>query len=208
MSGSIAPQQRLYVAPFPDLQFSEIEDPGLGRPGPPNRVAPRATPEFPSEGDQGQVLPLLKGNYFLLHSSIDRLAITSVHYRKRIIWLAKMQISYRSRLCALPSQQCLLGAAFRVAPGQTSQLFGTMGARCLGFGYGMALAASNPLADLLWVKATTAIQAVDRTVTLCHLTAGAIAVALVTTASFLPAIFVIPLLVSYQKPATAGPAKP
>lgn len=117
--------------------------------------------------------------------------------------------------------QCLLGVAFLVAPGQTSQLFGLSGApgwthwlfgmmaaRFLGFGYGMALAARNPLANLPWIKAMIAIQAIDWIVTLYYLTAGAVTLAQVTTASFLPVIFVILLLVSYPKPAAAGPAKP
>lgn len=109
--------------------------------------------------------------------------------------------------------QYLLGVAFLVAPGQTSQLlglsaapgwthwlFGMMAARFLGFGYGMAHAARNPLENLLWIKAMIAIQAIDWIVTLYYLTAGAVTLAQVTTASFLPAIFVILLLISYPKP--------
>lgn len=109
--------------------------------------------------------------------------------------------------------QCLLGVAFLLAPGQTSQLlglsgapgwthwlFGMMAARFLGFGYGMALAARNPLANLSWIKAMIAIQAIDWIVTLYSLAASAVTLAQVTTASFLPAIFVILLLVSYPKP--------
>jgi len=117
--------------------------------------------------------------------------------------------------------QCLLGVAFLVAPGQTSQmfglsaapgwthwLFGMMAARFLGFGYGMALAARNPLANLSWIRAMIVIQAIDWIVTLYYLMAGAVTLAQVTTASFLPAIFVVLLLVSYPKPVAASPAKP
>ena len=103
---------------------------------------------------------------------------------------------------------CLLGVAFLVAPGQTSQLFGMMAARFLGLGYGMALAARNPLANLSWVRAMIAIEAIDWIVTLYYLTAGAVTLAQVTTASFLPASFVILLRVSFPKPVAAGPAKP
>lgn len=117
--------------------------------------------------------------------------------------------------------QCLLGAAFLIAPGQTSHmlglsaapgwthwLFGMMAARFLGFGYGMALAARNPLASLPWINAMVAIQAIDWIVTLRYLTAGAVTLAQVTTASFLPLIFVILLVVSYPEPAAASWAKP
>lgn len=117
--------------------------------------------------------------------------------------------------------QIALGAAFLAAPGPTSRLFGLtvapawtnwlfgmMAARFLGFGYGMALAARNPLANLSWIRAMVVIQAIDWFVTLHYLTAGAVTLAQVTTASFLPAVFVVLLLASYPRPAAAGTAKP
>ena len=109
--------------------------------------------------------------------------------------------------------QFVLGAGFLVAPkgmasllglaatpGWVNWMFGMMAARFLGFGYGMALAARNPLANLPWIKAMIAIQMIDWIVTLYYLTAGAVTLAQVTTASFLPVIFVVLLLILYPKP--------
>lgn len=53
-----------------------------------------------------------------------------------------------------------------------------------------------------------AIQVIDWIVTLYYLTAGAVTFAQVTTASFLPAIFVVLLLISYPKPTAKTAALP
>ncbi|MBI3563032.1 MAG: hypothetical protein HY080_15085 [Gammaproteobacteria bacterium] len=123
----------------------------------------------------------------------------------------------RFTLWFIAAVQSLLGVAFLLVPGQTTPLlglstapgwthwlFGMMAARFLGFGYGMALAARDPLANLAWIKAMMVIQAIDWIVTLYYLSAGAVTLAQVTTASFLPVIFVMLLLVSYPKSARPG----
>jgi len=90
------------------------------------------------------------------------------------------------------------------APGWTNWLFGMMAARFLGFGYGMALAARNPAGSLHWIKAMVGIQAVDWLVTLYYLGLGAVSLAQVTTASFLPIVFVGLLLWCYPRNVRAA----
>ncbi len=89
------------------------------------------------------------------------------------------------------------------APGWTEWLFGMMAARFLGFGYGMALAALEPARNLAWIKAMIGIQAVDWFVTLYYLWQGAVTLAQVTTASFLPIVFVLLMVWAYPR-ATRG----
>ena len=86
------------------------------------------------------------------------------------------------------------------APGWTSWLFGMMAARFLGFAYGMALAARDPAKSIHWIKAMIGIQAIDWIVTIYYVSLGAVTLAQVSTASFLPLIFVILLSVFYPKP--------
>ncbi|MBU6297062.1 MAG: hypothetical protein KGJ79_01370 [Alphaproteobacteria bacterium] len=109
--------------------------------------------------------------------------------------------------------QLILGAAFLAAPERTAQvlglaaapgwtnwLFGMMAARFLGFGYGMAVAARDPQGARSWIKAMIAIQAIDWFVTLKYLNAGAVTLAQVSTASFLPVVFVVVLTLGLPKP--------
>lgn len=113
--------------------------------------------------------------------------------------------------------QFILGAAFLAAPERTAQalglaaapgwtnwLFGMMAARFLGFGYGMLIAARDPEGARSWIKAMIVIQAIDWFVTLKYLNTGAVTLAQVSTASFLPVLFVIVLALGLPKPANGS----
>jgi hypothetical protein len=82
----------------------------------------------------------------------------------------------------------LLGLA--AAPGWANWMFGMMAARFLGFGYGMLVAARQPATNLAWLRAMIAIQLIDWAVTVKYLAIGAVSLAQVSTASFLPLVFV------------------
>ena len=99
--------------------------------------------------------------------------------------------------------QFVLGAGFLVAPegmasllglaatpGWANWMFGMMAARFLAFGYGMLVAARDPAGNLSWLRSMLAIQLVDWAVTVKYLLAGAVTLAQVSTASFLPLVFV------------------
>ena len=113
--------------------------------------------------------------------------------------------------------QFVLGAAFltapelaahsmglSVAPEWTNWLFGMMAARFLGFGYGMLVAARDSDMARPWIKAMVAIQLIDWLVTLKYLVAGAVTLAQVSTASFLPVVFVAILVMGLPRPAGAN----
>ena len=113
--------------------------------------------------------------------------------------------------------QFALGLAFLFAPEATGQMlglapapdwtrwmFGMMAARFLGFGYGMLLAARDPYGSVPWIKAMIAIQAIDWVVTLYYVSSGAVTLMQVSTASFLPVIFVMVLLINFPQQRKAG----
>jgi hypothetical protein len=109
-------------------------------------------------------------------------------------------------LYAIALVQLVLGIAFLVAPQTaahmlglspapewTSWLFGMMAARFLGYGYGMIVATRDTAAASSWITAMIGIQAIDWLVTVVYLSTGAVTLAQVSTASFLPLIFVVVL---------------
>lgn len=115
-------------------------------------------------------------------------------------------------LWGIAAVQAVLGLGFLIAPAQTAAvlgfspapgwadwLFGMMAARFLAFAYGMGLAARNPAAARPWIGAMVVIQALDWLVTLRFLLAGAVTLAQVSTASFLPVIFVVVLLLCWPQ---------
>lgn len=108
--------------------------------------------------------------------------------------------------------QFVLGAGFLVAPegmasllglaatpGWANWMFGMMAARFLAFGYGMLVAARDPAGNLSWLRSMVAIQLVDWAVTVKYLLAGAVTLAQVSTASFLPLVFVALLWWSWPR---------
>lgn len=90
------------------------------------------------------------------------------------------------------------------APGWANWMFGMMAARFLGYGYGMLVAARDPAGNLPWLRSMLAIQLVDWVVTVRYLLTGAVTLAQVTTASFLPLVFVALLWWSWPRLSRAA----
>ncbi len=80
------------------------------------------------------------------------------------------------------------------APAWVDWLFVMFGARALGFGFGMFVAARAPERNLPWIRAMIGIQGIDWVGTLAYLATGAVTLAQVTTAAFLPVVFVVILV--------------
>lgn len=76
------------------------------------------------------------------------------------------------------------------APGWADRLFGMMAARFLAVGFGMLLAARDPARHVAWIGTMVGIQAIDWLVTLKFLAVGAVTLAQVNTAAFLPVVFI------------------
>ncbi|MGH2967510.1 MAG: hypothetical protein ACRDK0_00380 [Solirubrobacteraceae bacterium] len=98
----------------------------------------------------------------------------------------------------------MLGLLFVLAPAQANDLFSIspaepawvdwlfamLGARFLGFAYGMFRAARDPDANVGWINAMIAIQAIDWIATLGHLIADDVTLRQVSTSAIVPPLFV------------------
>ncbi len=80
------------------------------------------------------------------------------------------------------------------APAWVDWMFAMLAARALGFAYGMLLAARDPRPHLSWIRAMIGVQAIDWLATITYLVIGAVTLAQVTTAAFLPVVFMVILL--------------
>lgn len=89
----------------------------------------------------------------------------------------------------------LLQRMIDVEPGPewVNWMLAICGARALGLGYGMAVAAQNPLRHRTWIVAMVGVQTIDWVATVAYVATGAVTLAQVTTAAFLPVLFVVVL---------------
>ncbi len=122
------------------------------------------------------------------------------------------KLALQITLVVVGAAQLFFGAAFMLAPARfgallglpqpvqwTNWIFSMFGARAFGFAFGMFLAARDPRKHRAWIQAMIGVQAVDWLGTLYYLTTGAVTLAQVATASFLPVIFIVLLVVLYPR---------
>lgn len=114
----------------------------------------------------------------------------------------------RITLAVIAVFQLGLGVLFLVSPSGAATLFGLepqappwvhwlfamMAARFLGYAYGMALAFRDPAGNRGWIDSMIVIQVIDWVATLAFLAAGSLTLAQVTTAAFMPVLFVVALV--------------
>jgi len=109
----------------------------------------------------------------------------------------------RVTLGAIGAVQLILGLVFLFIPAQFASIvhlaavpgwvpwmFAMFSARAFGFAYGMFLAMRQPEAHRAWIVSMILVQAVDWIVTVYFLLQGAVTLPQVSTASFLPIIFI------------------
>lgn len=80
------------------------------------------------------------------------------------------------------------------APEWVNWIFAMLGARALGFAYGMFVAAREPARHMAWIRAMIGVQAIDWVGTIAYLVSGTVTLAQVTTAAFLPIVFIAILI--------------
>jgi hypothetical protein len=80
------------------------------------------------------------------------------------------------------------------APAWANWLFAMMAARFLGYAYGMFTAAQAPAAWRGWIDTMIVIQAIDWIATIAYLITGGVSLSQVSTAAFMPVVFVVALL--------------
>lgn len=123
-------------------------------------------------------------------------------------------------LAAIGVVQLGLGLAFLVAPGPAAVvlglepaapgwvdwLFAMMAARFVGFAFGMFRAARDPERSVGWIDAMIGVQAIDWVATVAYLAAGDVTLGQVTTASFLPVVFIGALVAWHPRRVGSGAA--
>lgn len=92
------------------------------------------------------------------------------------------------------------------APAWTYWMFGMFSARAWGFAYGMFLAARDPERHIAWIQAMIGVQIVDWLGTMYFVLTGVLTLAQVSSASFLPLIFIGMLVVFYPRQRAASNA--
>jgi hypothetical protein len=124
------------------------------------------------------------------------------------------KLGLQTSLVVVGIAQLFFGAAFTFAPGVFGAMLGLsaapewaywmfsmFGARAFGFAFGMFLAARDPLKHTPWILAMIGVQVIDWLGTIYYLASGAVTLAQVSTASFLPLIFIALLIAFYPRQA-------
>jgi hypothetical protein len=115
--------------------------------------------------------------------------------------------SLKLTLYVIGAFQLVLGLAFLTAPAQVAAQLGLtpaapawanwllamMAARFLGYAYGMFWSARHPRQAEPWIDTMIVIQAIDWLATLAVLQSGDVTLRQVTTASFMPVLFIATL---------------
>lgn len=85
------------------------------------------------------------------------------------------------------------------APEWVNWMFAMFAARSLAMGFGMFVAARDPKRHIAWIHAMIGVQAIDWIATVAYLTAGSVSLAEVTTAAFLPIVFIAVLVTGLRQ---------
>ena len=85
------------------------------------------------------------------------------------------------------------------APAWTDWIFALFGARALGFAFGMLIALRDVQRHASWLAAMIGIQAIDWIAAILALQSGKVGLAQVTTAPFLPVLFIVVLALELRR---------
>jgi len=116
-----------------------------------------------------------------------------------LIFIGIVQVFFGIIFMLIPSQFANM-VGLETAPTWVNWLFVMMSARFFGFAYGMFIASRQPYQHRHWIIGMVGVQALDWVGTLYYLFNGTLTIAQVSTASFLPVIFVAVLLYRFPQP--------
>ena len=85
------------------------------------------------------------------------------------------------------------------APDWVSWMLSFGSIRMIGFGIGMFIAAQDPIKHKAWIQIMVGLQIMDWVGTVLYIFLGAVTLVQVSTASFLPIIFLVLLAYSYPR---------
>lgn len=118
----------------------------------------------------------------------------------------------RITLGVIAAFQLALGTMFLVAPGFYSDavglepapawagwMFAMFSARAFGFAVGLVLAIRDPYRHRAWIAVMIGIQAIDWIATLALVATGTLTMTQVSTAGFMPAVFIVLLALTFPR---------
>ncbi|MEO7631654.1 MAG: hypothetical protein ABIS44_09960 [Mycobacteriales bacterium] len=129
------------------------------------------------------------------------------HLRTTLIVVGIFQIFFGLLFLLAPGPAASMFGLEPDAPAWANWLFAMMAARFLGYGYGMFVAARDPLGRVAWIDTMIAIQAIDWLATLGYLISGDLTLAQVTTAAVAPPLFIAALLAFHPRRAGVAAAR-
>jgi hypothetical protein len=122
----------------------------------------------------------------------------------------------RITLAIIIAFQVLLGFAFlffpapfaasvglEATPAWVPWMFAMFTARAWGFAVGLALAMRDPLRHRAWIAIMIGVQAIDWIATMVFVISGAVTLAQVSTASFMPELFIVALALTLPRRGAA-----
>ena len=109
-------------------------------------------------------------------------------------FIGVVQLFFGALFVLLPTRAGEMLGLGAPPPGWASWAFVMLGARFLGFGLGMFLAARDPAAHAAWIDAMILVQAVDLLATVVFLVRGDIPMPNVASALVLPVVWIAGLL--------------
>lgn len=84
-------------------------------------------------------------------------------------------------------------------PAWAPWMFAMFSARAFGFGVGMILAMRDPFRYRSWIAVMVGVQAIDWVATIVAVVQGFLTVAQVSTAGFMPVIFIVVLILAFPR---------
>lgn len=123
--------------------------------------------------------------------------------RATLIFIALVQFALGAAFLLFP-HAAVHAFGLSTTPEWTNWLFGMMGARFIGFGVGMLVAARNFAQAAPWIRTMIFVQAADWIVTLKYLIAGSVSLPQVSTAPYFPVLFIVLLLISMPRASKQG----
>lgn len=123
--------------------------------------------------------------------------------RLTLITIGIFQLVLGGFFLVTPSGSAALLGLGDAAPPWASWLLAMMAARFFGYAYGMFAAARAPRTHLTWINTMIGIQMIDWVATIVYLSSGDLSLRQVSTAAFMPVLFVAALAWFHPRRRTA-----
>ncbi|MGO9475232.1 MAG: hypothetical protein ACLPWS_17795 [Rhodomicrobium sp.] len=126
----------------------------------------------------------------------------SLFTKGTIVLIAAVQLAIGVIFTLFPASFPVL-VGLPPAPAWTDWIFALFGARALGFAFGMLIALRDVRRHAAWLTAMIGVQAIDWIAAIFALQSGKVGLAQVSTAPFLPVLFIVVLALELRRQAVS-----